>query len=306
MDAKATQSSPPTAQIVVVGNEKGGSGKTTTAMHLVVALMQGGLKVATIDLDSRQQSLTRYVENRKAWAARNDLVLPVPTHFRITRSETLRVDDNETREFALYAEALAAVEQTHDVIVIDTPATDSYLMRLAHSMADAIVTPINDSFIDLDVLARLDPDTQAVLGPSHFGEMVADARRMRELVSGHKPDWIVTRNRMSSLSSRNQRHVGSILAGIAGTFDFRLADGIGERTVFREFFPRGLTALDALDEQTLGAKPALSHLAARQEVRALAELVRQALRLPALPGRPPEPVIASRASLVPLDHDLPT
>jgi chromosome partitioning protein len=274
MDAQPLPAVPPLAQIVVIGNEKGGSGKTTTAMHLVVALLQHGLNVATIDLDSRQQSLTRYVMNRRDWTARKGLDLPCPTHFCIERSETLRVDDNEAREFAMFAEALAAVEPSHDIIVIDTPATDSYLMRLAHSMADTIVTPLNDSFVDLDVIARVDPASLAVIGPSHFGEMVAESRRMRRLVSGVTPDWIVVRNRLSTLASRNQKAIAAILADASTKFDFRLADGISERVVYREFFPRGLTALDTLNEATLGAKPSLSHLSARHEVRQLVDMLR--------------------------------
>ena len=50
---------------------------------------------------------------------------------------------------------------------------------------------------------------------------------------------------------------------------FRAVDGFAERVVYREFFPRGLTALDDLDEETLGTRPSLSHVTAREEVETL-------------------------------------
>ena len=44
------------AHVVVLGNEKGGSGKSTTAFHIAVALLKAGQRVATIDLDCRQKA----------------------------------------------------------------------------------------------------------------------------------------------------------------------------------------------------------------------------------------------------------
>ncbi len=123
------------AHVVVIGNEKGGSGKSTTAMHVAVALMNVGQRVATIDLDSRQKSFTHYIENRRAWAKRARLDLKLPIHFCVARGNTLKLDENEAIEFAGFADAVASVEKSHDFIVVDTPGTDSYLTRLAHSMA---------------------------------------------------------------------------------------------------------------------------------------------------------------------------
>src|SRR5712691_1258056 len=143
---------PSSAHVIVLGNEKGGSGKSTTAMHVAVALLKAGQRVATIDLDSRQKTFTHYVENRHAWARRARIGLELPTHYHVRRGEGARVEENETAEFSGFAEAITAAEHCHDFVVIDTPATDSYLMRLAHSMADTLVTPLNDSFLDFDVL----------------------------------------------------------------------------------------------------------------------------------------------------------
>jgi chromosome partitioning protein len=273
---EASIGAPRSAHVIVLGNEKGGSGKSTVCMHIVVGLLKGGQRVATIDLDSRQKSLTHYVENRRLWAARAGLALEIPTHYHVARAEGSRVEDNEAAEFSGFAAAITAVEHSHDFVVIDTPATDSYLMRLAHSMADTLVTPINDSFVDFDVLGTVDPSTFAVTGVSQYAEMVRQARRQRRLVDGGSTDWIVVRNRFSMINSRNKRVVGESLNELGLQMGFRLVEGFSERVVYRELFPRGLTALDPMDEGTLGTRPNLSHMSARQEVRAVLD----ALKLP--------------------------
>ena len=260
------QEVPQSAHVVVLGNEKGGSGKSTTALHIAVALLKAGQRVATIDLDSRQQSFTRYIENRRAWAERVRIDLELPTHYCVPRAELNSLEASEATEFSSFITAISTVEQSHDVIVIDTPGADTYLMRLAHSMADTLVTPLNDSFVDFDVLGTLDQTNFTVTGESHYAKMVREARRQRRLVDGKLIDWIVVRNRLSALGSRNKRLVGDGIAELAKRMGFRSIDGFAERVVYREFFPRGLTALDELDEQTLGVRPNMSHLTAREEV----------------------------------------
>src|SRR5665647_3228670 len=268
--------SPQSAHVVVLGNEKGGSGKSTTALHIAVALLKAGQRVATIDLDSRQQSFTHYIENRRAWAERARLKLEMPTHYCVARGETNSLEANEAQEFENFSRAIGALEHTHDVVVVDTPGNDTYLMRLAHSMADTLVTPLNDSFVDFDVLATLDPTNFTVTGESHYANMVREARRQRRLVDGKLVDWIVVRNRLATLGSRNKRLVGEGIAELGKRMGFRSVDGFAERVVYREFFPRGLTALDDLDEQTLGTRPSMSHVTAREEVIGLLN----SLRLP--------------------------
>src|SRR5580658_2496735 len=257
------------AHVIVLGNEKGGSGKSTTAMHVAVALLQAGQRVATIDLDSRQRSFTHYVENRRDWATRAGIKLEHPRHFCVARGFGVRLDEIEAQEFGAFADAVTAVEQTHDFVVIDTPGADSYLMRLAHSMADTLITPLNDSFVDFDVLGMIDPATFEVAGVSHYAEMVREARRQRRLVDGGLTDWVVVRNRLSTLGSRNKRLVGEGVEELSRKLGFRSADGFSERVVYREFFPRGLTALDDINEDTLGQRPTVSHVTARDEVKAL-------------------------------------
>ena len=274
MLSAANSGNPEAAYVIVLGNEKGGSGKSTIAMHVAVALLKAGQRVATIDLDSRQQSLTHCIENRRAWAKRGFLNLELPTHHCVARAAGLSVTDNENAELEALVAAITEVENDHDFVVIDTPGTDNYLMRLAHSMADTLITPLNDSFVDFDVLATVDPTTFAVTSESHYAEMVGEARRQRRLVDGALPDWVVVRNRLSMLGSRNKRLVGDGLGELARRLGFRLAEGIGERVIYREFFPRGLTALDQLDEATLGTRPSMSHVSAREEVSRLVDQLR--------------------------------
>ncbi len=273
---QADVGAPVSAHVIVLGNEKGGSGKSTTAMHIAVALLQAGQRVATIDLDSRQRSFTHYVDNRRDWAVRAGVKLELPAHYCVARGFGVRLDEIEAQEFGAFAEAVSAVESSHDFVVIDTPGTDSYLMRLAHSMADTLITPLNDSFVDFDVLGVVDPTSFVLTGVGHYAEMVREARRQRRLVDGGLTDWVVVRNRLSTLGSRNKRLVGEGVDELGRQLGFRAVDGFAERVVYREFFPRGLTALDEINEDTLGQRPSPSHVTARDEVRNLIE----ALKLP--------------------------
>jgi len=243
-------------------------------MHIAVALMNFGQRVATIDLDLRQRSLTQYIENRRAWAKHSGSVLTLPVHYAVPRGSTQKLDDNEAIEFTGFVDALTAVEQTHDFIVVDTAGSDSHLTRLAHSMADTLITPLNDSFVDFAVLGTVDPATYIVTGESHYAKMVREARQQRRLVDGVRMDWVVLRNRLSMLDSRNKRRIVQGVSDLAARLGFRSNDALAERVVYREFFPRGLTALDNLDEKTLGTRPSLAHLTARQELMNLMQILK--------------------------------
>jgi chromosome partitioning protein len=256
-------------RVIVVGNEKGGSGKSTVAMHVAVALMKAGHRVATIDLDARQRSFTGYIENRRAWAQHVGRALELPDH--ICPDEMAEAPTTEDRAAGSKAlnETVERLAQDHDYIVIDTPGHDSHLTRLAHSLADTLLTPLNDSFVDFDVLGSVDPVTFGVTGTSHYAKLVEEARVQRQLLEQAATDWIVLRNRLSMLGSRNKRLVGEGLEELSRRLDFRCVDGLAERVIFREFYPRGLTAVDDLDEITLGARPTMSHVTARLEIENL-------------------------------------
>jgi chromosome partitioning protein len=267
---------PGRAHVLVIGNEKGGSGKSTTAMHIIVSLLGDGGTVATIDLDARQGTLTRYIENRAAYAKRKGLDLPMPMHAPVHASGD-PADEKVRFETALEPAVLGA-----DFVVIDTPGSDTHLSRLAHTWADTLLTPLNDSFIDLDLLARIDPDTLKIVRPSVYAEAVWKQRQIRSMQGARPVDWIVMRNRLSSLAARNKRDMGSVIEALAKRIGFRVAAGLSERVIYKELFLSGLTLLD-LKRNSGGPSLTMSHVAARQEVRDLVA----ALNLPPPDTAPP-------------------
>jgi chromosome partitioning protein len=256
------------AHIVVIGNQKGGSGKSTTSMHLIVSLLNAGYSVGSIDLDDPQGTLTRYLENRRTFMESAGITLVMPEHQLLGRSfyenPTLGRSDEETRLDA----CVSNLAGNHDFVVIDTPGSDSNLSRMGHSYADTLVTPLNDSFVDLDLLAKVDPETHKVLRPSSYAEMVWEQRKARAVRDGGKIDWIVMRNRLASIGSRNTQAMEDVLAALSKRIGFRIAPGFGERVIFRELFLKGLTLLD-LRNADANMRLNMSHVAARQEVRAL-------------------------------------
>jgi chromosome partitioning protein len=254
----------PRAHVIVLGNEKGGSGKSTTAMHLFTALAKQGKRIGAMDLDLRQQSFFRYAENRAAYARRENVAIELPQTRSLNLSKTNDRNVARNEDDEAFGEALEALQADNDFILIDCPGSHSYFSQLAHASADTLVTPMNDSLVDFDLLARVDPDTSKVLGPSVYSEMVWKARQLRAQAGLKSIDWIVTRNRMSNLQARNKRKVGGLLEDLSKRIGFRLAPGFSERVIFREMFLNGLTLLDLKS----GAM-SLSHVAARQEVREL-------------------------------------
>jgi chromosome partitioning protein len=262
--------------VIVVGNEKGGSGKSTTAFHLAIYLLYQGFRVASIDVDSRQQTFTNYVKNRRNWAQARDLEIPHTTHYHLPLTRSDSIKENQKLEFDLFRQAVIEVEGKADFLIVDTPGFDTHLTRLAHSLADTLITPLNDSVIDLDVMAHVDPVTGEPREMSHYARLVQRARTERLSIDGQTIDWVLVRNRISMLSSRNMRLVQSGLEKIAVRLGCRVAEGIAERVIFRSLFPTGMTVFDPLDEDLLGGLPSMSHISARQEYRMLAE----ALQLP--------------------------
>jgi chromosome partitioning protein len=257
------------AQVIVVGNEKGGSGKSTIAMNIAIALIKAGRSVGTIDLDARQKTLTNYIENRRTWAQQVGRELELPEHVSLGERVNFPSDEDQAAGSKVLTDTVNELAQNNDFIVLDTPGHDSYLTRLAHSMADTLVTPLNDSFVDFDVLGTVDPANFGVTGTSFYAKMVDETRSQRRLEDQVTPDWIVMRNRVSGTRTRNKRIVGDGLQELSQRLNFRSVDGLGERVVYREYYPRGLTAMDDLNEATLGTRPTMSHLTARVEVERL-------------------------------------
>ena len=267
------------ATVIVFGNEKGGSGKSTGAMHVSAGLLRLGFSVGCIDLDNRQWTLSRYVENRRATAERDGANLPLPELAQIARSgEGTRVV-GEADERKRFQTAIAQFSRDCDFIVIDCPGTDTFLGRLAISLADKLITPMNDSFVDLDVLAEVDGLNGKISRLSVYAETIWEQRKQRA-AQGAKPiDWIVMRNRLSQIHARNKQDMERVLSELSGRLGFRIAPGFAERVIFRELFPRGLTMIDVLEAGDAGDR-SMSHLAARQEVRSLLNALQLPHRVP--------------------------
>lgn len=267
------------ARVIVIGNEKGGAGKSTVSIHLSVALLRTGKRVGVIDLDVRQRSLTRYLENRTRWAHTTGATLVMPEMVRVEASQERDLDRAEEEERERFQTGLARLKQTCDFIVVDAPGGDTFLSRLAHRSADTLITPLNDSFVDFDLLGDVNPQTLEVMRPSFYSEMVWDCRKKKAQTSRRPIDWVVMRNRMSPLAARNKERVGGALENLSKRIGFRLAPGLSERVIYRELFPAGLTLLD-LTEQGSNVAFSMSHKAARQELRDLVIV----LQLPELAG----------------------
>jgi chromosome partitioning protein len=230
--------------------------------------------VGAIDIDARQGTLSRYIENRRKQQEKHPGLL-IPQCFPLHASQENDKNLAEKEESAQFEQALESLQKV-DILVIDTPGSDKFLSRLAHSYADTLITPLNDSFIDLDMLVRLSPEELDILRPSTYAEMVWDQKKCKALRKEGSIDWIVLRNRLTSIYSRNKEDMQRVLAALAKRIGFRLVDGFGERVIFRELFLKGLTLLDPLSESMT-----LSHVSGRQE---LAQLV-QSIELPEVPAK---------------------
>ena len=238
--------------IIVFANEKGGSGKSTTAVHTAVALSVSGHQVAALDLDTRQKTLARYLENREATVRRRAAELDVPRYAVLDPLTEAALDD-----------AITALGAGQDFLIIDTPGRDDPVARAAIARADTIVTPINDSFVDLDLIGQVDAESFRVSKPSFYAELIWDLRKVRAQTDGATVDWVVLRNRLQHLDAHNMRRVGAALAELSKRVGFRTVPGLSERVIYRELFPKGLTLLD---KKELGGF-SVSHVAARQELR---------------------------------------
>jgi chromosome partitioning protein len=276
-------------QVIVLGNEKGGTGKSTSAMHIVVALMRDGFKVASIDLDPHQGTLTRYVENRKSFSESKGIHLPIPEHHCFSGSEADSVAAAENEDKRRLDSLVEQLGEVNDYIVIDCPGSDTFLARHALSIADTLITPINDSFIDMDLLAKVGGNPPRVLGPSTYSQIVWEQKVQRAQRNRQSIDWIVMRNRLAQLDSRNKRNVGDALEKLAERIGYRLIDGFSERVIFRQLFLQGLTVLDLRDEGT-DVQLNMSHIAARNEIRNLLDAV---LGEPEMPSPSPMRIAAA-------------
>jgi len=262
------------AKVVVVGNEKGGSGKTTVTMHMAIGLLRRGVAVGTVDLDSHQQSLSRYLDNRKMWSEDNGVPLALPEHRLIVPSlqDSRSAAQGEDQE--ALRDGLAELGRQCDIILLDCPAGDGSLSRAAHGLADVLVTPINDSFIDLDPLLQFRPGSFQVLALGAYFRMLWEIRNERRHLGLSAFDWVVLRNRLSGLADQNKRNLAHVLESVAPIMKFHLTEGLGERIIFRQLFQQGLTLFD-IDEPKTAILPTHSHEAARKELSVLLDVLEE-------------------------------
>ena len=255
---------------IVIGNEKGGAGKSTVAVHLAVALAHDGARVAVLDLDVRQRSLDHFFASRERWIEANRAELPRPR-----RLET--PGDLASLDAGLHAAAEA------DFLIVDTPGADTELSRAAHQRADLIITPMNDSFVDFDVLGVVDPVSLDLVRPSLYSETVWEARKLCAAERGRSLDWVVLHNRLASSDPRNRRRVDERVEALSRRVGFRTLHGLRDRVIYRELFPFGLTVAD-LGPKVRPVPVSMGHVAARTEMRVLMSELRLAPATSAQPG----------------------
>ena len=254
--------------VIVVGNEKGGAGKTTLSMHLICGFLDRGLIVSSIDVDCRQHSLTRYLQNRQAYKdSHNEGGILMPKHFLLKNSEEGAIESRESFEKTSFEAILDNAKQNADIVVIDTPGSHTFLSSLAHSYADTIITPINDSFVDLDVMAKVDEHGK-VISPSIYSQSIWEQKMSRAKRDQGEINWIIIRNRLSHIDARNKLRMKDVLDRLSNRLGFRVASGFNERVIYRELFLHGLTLLD-IKPGIANITISLSHIAAKQELNNL-------------------------------------
>ena len=256
------------AHCIVVGNEKGGSGKTTTSMHLIIGLLKLGYKVASLDIDSRQKSLTRYLENReKTKKELTSLLMPEHTLFEKSRNASrIEAEKEEELRFQTYIDQV----KDFDFVVIDSPGSDVFISRVTHGFADTIITPINDSFLDADLLGRFDPNNPKEVKPGVYSAMVWEQKLKKAANSEKEIRWFVMQNRVSVLDTINNRKISSGLKELSSKVGFKVINGFSDRIIFKELFLHGLTLHDASQADNI-VRVTPSTIAAKQELREFLE-----------------------------------
>ncbi len=257
--------------IIVIGNEKGGAGKTTTSMHLISSLLHLGFKVSSFDADCRQQSLSRYLENRTKHSQKHNITLKMPKHFILAESTDREVEQRQIQDHQqlkeLVEKELSSADMP-DFIIIDTPGSNTYLSNYAHSVADTIITPINDSFLDLDVIAQIEADTLKIIRPSFYAQSIWEQKMEKAKRSKGEINWVVVRNRLSAIDAKNKQKMSEVLDKLSARLGFKVASGFNERVIYRELFLHGLTLLD-VKQGVMEITMNLSHIAAKQELNNL-------------------------------------
>ncbi len=224
---------PTKGHIIVFANEKGGVGKSTSAFHTCIALCNAGERVAALDVDLRQLTMQRALWARNESAKEYGVNLPGPEEIMLAQQ-----NENELEE------KMRIARIHNSFIIIDVGGHDSPIARKAIYMADTIVTPVNDSFIDLDMLGRIDPRNGELKTLGNFARLVEHLKEPGLTLRPRPLDWVVMQNRSRNFATKNERKVRDALEKIAPVAGFRLTPGLRERVTYRELFPLGLTLFD--------------------------------------------------------------
>ena len=272
MERRLTKSAfnPPAnqARIIVVGNEKGGAGKSTIAIHIATALLHAGARLAVIDLDLRQQSMAHFFRSRRTWMEANGVEVPMPFSMPMAADAADLVKTTPAEQLAAFEQVFAEAAAEAEFVLIDTPGSDTVLSRAAHGKADLIMTPMNDSFVDFDMLGQVDPVTLELIRPSVYSEVVWEARKQKMVAERRSLDWVVLRNRLATSEARNRKRLEERIDILAKRVGFRVGPGMRDRVIYRELFPFGLTVAD-LSSTVRPVPVSLTHVAARQELRSI-------------------------------------
>ncbi len=253
------------AHVIVVGNEKGGTGKSTLAMHMAVKLLQENFKVVVIDLDGRQGSLSKYVANRRNFIAKNHINLPSPVHY-IFEPVPGETNAQEIKDL------ITDLSSRFDAIIIDTPGSKNYLFELAHQYPHTLITPIGDSLIDLSVIADIDRETGEIINAGNYADFVWETKKQLAAKGLSYLNWVICGNKISTIRSNNKNQVFSQLENLSKLYGFRFTSGLKDRVIYKELFLDGLTVLD-LTNKDLHRRMTMSHLAAKLELNNLAEFI---------------------------------
>tara|TARA_B100000678_G_scaffold285297_1_gene288221 strand:+ start:1776 stop:2753 length:978 start_codon:yes stop_codon:yes gene_type:complete len=219
--------------IITFANEKGGVGKSTLAFHVAIALAHAGAKVVAIDLDRRQRTLERGLTYRGGTAGNLGIALPSPQFAVLDQPSTA----------ALY-QTINRLGPDADFVILDAAGADSPIFRRVVALADTLVTPVNASFLDLELLGRVNPVSGLPERSGCFGETVSTLREERLAHEMGRIEWIVVKNRVRSAEKRHMSRIDRALERLAINQDFRIGQGLNERLAFRELFQFGLTHLD--------------------------------------------------------------